>query len=114
MEITRPLIAFAFLAERFEETGDIAQGLMPLFAPIIEIREGMEFVPKEFANDISEYYGIKVHPWVVEDWLIRLEKEKYVERIPLAHGLYSYRYLKPPKDGQGVQEGDIKKLLDVF
>jgi len=114
MVLSRPLIAFAFLAEKFEETGDLAQGLMPLFAPIISKHEGQEFSAEDFSEDVSNYYGIRVHPWAVQDWLSRLERERYVEKVSLAGGLYSYRYLKSPVDVKTIEETDVTKLLEVF
>lgn len=114
MQLTRPLIAFAFLAEKFEQTGDIAQGLMPLFAPIIREHEGKEFSASSFATGISEYYGIKVHPWAVEDWLGRLEKEGLVEKIGITSGVFSYRYVKSPDESKPIDERDIRGLLDAF
>lgn len=113
MKLSRPLIAFAFLAEKFEQTGDIVQGLMPLFSPIIAELEGKEFSGDEFAERLSNYYGIKVHSWAVEDWLSRLESEKYIERLNPSNHTVKYRYLKVPNDTK-VDEGDVASLLERF
>lgn len=72
MHATRPLIAFAFLADKFDQTGDIVQGLMPLFEPLVRARAGQPFNPAELAKALSDYYGMNVHPWAIEDWIRRL------------------------------------------
>src|SRR5271168_2873166 len=76
------LITFAFVKDEFDKSGDIYQGLMPLFAPVIKIRRGQDFDPELFVKDVEEYYGLEMDPSVAMDLAKRLEtagllREKY-------------------------------------
>ncbi|TRN25021.1 hypothetical protein [Vibrio furnissii] len=61
------LFHFAMVHEKFAQTGDIVTGLLPLFSPILEGKEGLEFDPMSFCDDVRKMYGIEMHPYVAED-----------------------------------------------
>ncbi|MDP2591692.1 hypothetical protein Q8W41_19550 [Vibrio splendidus] len=61
------LFHFAMVHEKFAQTGDIVTGLLPLFSPILEGKEGLEFDPMSFCDDVRNMYGIEMHPYVAED-----------------------------------------------
>lgn len=61
------LFHFAMVHEKFAQTGDIVTGLLPLFSPILEGKEGLEFDPMSFCDDVRKTYGIEMHPYVAED-----------------------------------------------
>lgn len=69
---TRPLVTFAFVKEQFDKTGDIVSGLIPLFGPIFKKLDGQTFSPTTVTAELEEFYGMKMSPWVVEDWVPRL------------------------------------------
>src|SRR5438046_7584377 len=84
MKVSRALITFAFIADKFEATRDIGDGLMPLFAPIADQLAGRVFDPAMFAERFSEYYGIKVHPLVIADQIERFKAAGLVRQITSA------------------------------
>lgn len=61
------LFHFAMVHEKFAQTGDIVTGLLPLFSPILEGKQGLEFDPMSFCDDVRKMYGIEMHPYVAED-----------------------------------------------
>lgn len=66
------LFHFAMVHEKFAQTGDIVTGLLPLFSPILEGKEGDEFDPVTFCDDVRNTYGIEMHPYVAEDLSTKL------------------------------------------
>jgi hypothetical protein len=72
-DLSPSLITFAFVKDEFDRRGDIYQGLMPLFAPVIKLRRGKDFDPLQFAKDVDEYYGLRMDPLVAMDLVKRLE-----------------------------------------
>ena len=73
MAASRALITFAYVKEAFDKTGDIVQGLIPLFGPVFNEVAGKQFNPVNFTKQVEAFYGIRMHPWVAEDWAPRFE-----------------------------------------
>ena len=82
MTTSRTLLTFAYIADQFAKSGDIGDGLLKLFAPVIAKRKGKNFDPSEFAADVLELYDIEMHPYVAEDFAPRLAAAGYL--IPTA------------------------------
>lgn len=115
MKFTRPLITFAYLSDRFQETkGDIAQGFLPILSPLIKERSGKNFEPNELAQAVSQYFGIKIHPWVIEDWATRLQSVGYLEVASKSEEHVIYRYAKIEDELTNLSEKDVASLVDEF
>lgn len=114
MPISRPLITFAFVKSEFEKTGDIVQGLMPLFAPIIKKNARKDFSPKEFSKEVNRYYGIELHPYVAEDWAVRLCESGYLHAVE--QGGNNIRYINRNIDlpEPSINIIQIDKIIDEF
>jgi len=114
MATSRALLAFAYVADRFAQTGDIANGLLVLFAPVIAKRSGRKFEPQEFATDVREMYDIEMHPYVAEDFAPRLAAAGYlVETARFAeHATYENGTFQLPE--LPVSEETLDALLDRF
>lgn len=78
MVSSRNLLAFAYISDRFSQSGDIGDGLLKLFAPVIAKRAGQRFSPETFATDVLEMYDIEMHPYVAEDFAPRLAAAGYL------------------------------------
>ena len=78
MSSTRTLIAFAYVADQFAKTNDIAIGLAPLFAPLISKRAEQPFNPEEFIEDVKNAYDIDMHPYVAEELAPALAKHGFL------------------------------------
>jgi len=111
MVSVRTLISFAFVCERYGETGDIAQGFMPLFAPIAAKRPGKLFDPIEFSREVNALYGIKMHPYVAEDWQERLEREGLLYSRIKSNNSKEYRYETNIPMPAGGKEKEIKGII---
>lgn len=114
-KIPRALISFAFVADRFEATnGDIFQGLVPLFAPIVQARADQIFDPVTFVDDLRTYYDIVMPAPVAQDWASRLEKEGYLSREDIGPGHVHYHYKTIDVTFQGQFEQTVTQLLSEF
>src|SRR6266851_4438006 len=115
MKVSRALITFAFIADRFEATRDIGDVLTPLFAPIADQLAGRVFDPAVFAERFSEYYGIKVHPLVIADQIERFKAAGLVKQIASA-GEVGAAYECQRSEGfqSQIDEAHVEKLLDEF
>ena len=80
MKPTRALTTFAYVADKFARTNDIAQGLVPLFAPLISLRAGTSFDPAQFAQDVKDTYDLELHPLVAEEFAPSLAARGYLDR----------------------------------
>jgi hypothetical protein len=91
---TRPLIAFAFVKEEFDRTGDLVRGLMPLFEPIFASMAGQAFNPQKFCDAVRAAYGLHLNVLVAEDWVSRFEHAGYLESVG---DKYSRSYICKPQ-----------------
>lgn len=114
MQPSRSLLTFAVIAESFTSTGDIAQGLMPLFEPIAADFSGKRFDAPELAKEIKLRYDMEIPVSVIEDWSKRLETEGLLENISIMPGVVDYKYKKIAPGSAAVSSDDIDRLLKKF
>lgn len=112
--IDRPLIAFAFLAQATQVQGDLMSGLTPIFKPIVKQQVGKKFDADEFADAVARLYGIKIHPWAVDDLAMRLEKAGLLVRTPVSTGAQEYVYANVDATFDQVTENDIRQVVRAF
>jgi hypothetical protein len=112
--IDRPLIAFAFLAQATQVQGDLMSGLTPIFKPIVKQRVGTKFDAEEFATAVGALYGIKIHPWAVDDLATRLEKAGLLVRTQVSDGAQEYVYGNVDAEFDEVTESDIRQVVQAF
>ncbi|MGH8224117.1 MAG: hypothetical protein ACREQZ_14205, partial [Woeseiaceae bacterium] len=113
MKSTRALIAFAYVADQFAKTNDIACGLAPLFAPVISARAGSVFDPAQFAQDVKDAYDIEMHPYVAQDLAPELAKGGFLEETGFDETA-QYRNVKLPLADPPVDESQLGELVDGF
>jgi hypothetical protein len=115
MKANRALITFAFVADKFEQTRHIGDGLAPLFAPIADKLAGRLFDPAEFAETFSEYYGMRVHPLVIKDQTELLLKANLIKQVA-GDGEIAVGYECQRSDAfdKTFDERDVDELLDTF
>ena len=113
MNLTRALIAFAYVADRFSKTNDIAQGLVPLFAPLISARAGTLFDAEVFAKDVKNSYDIEMHPYVAEEFAAMLAKVGYLEEDRRGN-VVQYTNLKRELPDPPVREEQLQALVGGF
>ncbi len=115
MKASRALITFAFIADRFGETRDIGDGLVPLFAPIADQLAGKLFDPAEFAECFSEYYGMRVHPLVIKDQVERLKAAGLIREVVSAGEIaVAYECQRAEGFDKPIGEEDVEELLAAF
>jgi hypothetical protein len=112
--VPRTVVAFAYLADQYARTGDLAAGIVPLFAPIAAEQEGRPFEPTEFAQEVQETYGIRMHPYAAEGLAPLLARAGLlVEESHLPTAL-SYRYARCALPEVPYTEGDVKRVCMEF
>lgn len=112
--IDRPLIAFAFLAQATQVQGDLMSGLTPIFKPIVKQRVGKKFDANEFADAVGTIYGIKIHPWAVDDLAKRLERAGLLVRAQVGTEAHEYVYGNVDAVFDEVTEVDIRQVVQRF
>lgn len=112
--IDRPLIAYAFLAQARQVSGDLLSGLTPIFKPIARDRIGQRFNPVEFSEVAKNLYGIEIHPWAVDDLAPRLEKAGLLSKNKVSISGEEYVYAEVAEEFDEVQEGDIRLVVQRF
>jgi hypothetical protein len=114
MRSSRTLIAFAYVSDQFTKTNDIAQGLIPLFGPLISARAGKPFDPSEFVKDVESTYDLEMHPYVAEELAPAMAQHGYLveDRRPgdVAHYINREIILPEPP----VREEQLRTLIDGF
>lgn len=110
----RSLIAYAFLAQATRGEGDLLSGLTPIFKPIARIHAGEKFDCNTFAKYVEEIYGLKVHPWAVEDLAPRLEKAGFLNRVQHSGEVHEYTYAEIRGEFDAVNEDDIRRVIFQF
>lgn len=115
MAANRALIAFAFVADRLEAGGDIGDGLIPLFSPVAAKLAGKIFDPIQFAQEVSTFYGIRMHPFAAEDQVDRLVRADLLRRLVSSENVAAaYQYSAPELPPQRIEEADVTGLLVAF
>ncbi|MFT5760712.1 MAG: hypothetical protein ACI9LM_005499 [Alteromonadaceae bacterium] len=79
--LSKHLFHFAMVHETFSATGDIIQGLLPIFIPALKGKSGKIFSAQEFCNDINIMYGIKMHPYVAEEMIPKFVKAQILDEV---------------------------------
>lgn len=110
----RSLIAYAFLAQATRGEGDLLSGLAPIFKPIARLHAGERFDCNEFSRNVEEIYGLKVHPWAVEDIAPRLEKAGLLARNQHSGEVHEYSYAEISEEFDAVTEDDIRHVIHQF
>ena len=110
----RSLIAFAYLAQTARTDNDLLTGLAPIFRPLARGRVGQKFVPSEFAENVGKIFGLKVHPWAVEDLAPRLERAGLLQKVQLTQGSHEYAYAEVGDEFSDVSEVDIRLVVRRF
>ncbi|HUW27634.1 MAG TPA: hypothetical protein VMV97_03395 [Sulfuriferula sp.] len=110
----RSLLAYAFLAQATRGEGDLLSGLAPIFKPIARLHAGERFDPNEFSKIVESVYGLKVHPWAVEDIAPRLEKAGLLVRTQHSGEVHEYSYAEITGDFDAVTEEDIRRVIHQF
>lgn len=110
----RSLIAYAFLAQATRGEGDLVSGLTPIFKPIARLHAGERFNCNEFSRLVENLYGLRVHPWAVEDIAPRLEKAGLLARVQHSAEAHEYVYAEISEEFDAVTEEDIREVIHQF
>ena len=113
-KLDRGLIAYAFLAQTSRGEGNLVAGLAPIFKPIASMKTGEKFDIDEFSQLLDQLYGLKIHPWAIEDLLPQLEISGLLERVTECDGVHIYVYKDIEGEFNAVSEEDIQRVLDRF
>lgn len=110
----RSLVAYAFLAQATRSEGDLLTGLAPIFKPIAKLHAGKRFEPKEFAQTVSEIYGLKVNSWAIEELAPRLANAGLLTKIGVSEGAHQYVYAEITEQYDEITDKDIARVTEKF
>lgn len=110
----RSVIAYAFLAQATRGEGDLFSGLTPIFKPIAKLNAGKKFEPEGFAQLVNDLYGLKVHPWAIEDLIPRLEKSGLIHKVQMSPDIHELVYSEIQEEFNEVTDKDIKFAIQRF
>lgn len=110
----RSLLTYAFLAQTSYHGNDLVSGLIPIFRPIVKMREGQQFDPVEFSDAIRKTYGLDIHPWASEDFAIRLVEAGLLFKRVLGPKHHSFIYASVQDELTDVDHNDVRLLVDKF
>ena len=108
----RELVAFAFVQEEYEKTGDISSGLMKLFVPVLSGYPNRIFEPHQFAKQVESFFDIPMTKLAAEGLIPKLLEADLIYKESGAPITYRIRPMpeRPTLDDQG----SINDLLSEF
>lgn len=59
-------------------------------------------------------YGLKIHPWAIEDFAPRLERGGVLQKVQISQDVHEYVYAPIQEEFAAVSEADISNLLQRF
>lgn len=110
----KELIAFAFIQEDYQKNGDITQGLIPLFAPIIHDMAGRVFDAWEFAKAVQEKYDIAMRPIVAESLIPKLVEGGLLSKEEKSKYIAVYRCVAGPAERRSSKDEQLDTVLTGF
>lgn len=111
---TRPITAFAFLADKLSQGGDFFSGLIPLFSPVINPLAGKRFEPNQLSDLLADYYGMDIHPYAIESLAPRLEEQGLLERKEISANTIEFYYQKVEGEFYEVQDNLVENVTAQF
>ncbi|MBM6550147.1 hypothetical protein [Marinomonas ostreistagni] len=112
--LSKHLFHFAMVHDQFSQTGDIIKGILPLFTPILSGKEGQDFNPKHFCNEVMQTYGIEMHPYVAESMAPKLAEAGalYLHQAGKRDEKYIIDHV-PVIDNEHLDK-QVSKIFDLF
>lgn len=113
-QVNRRTISFAYLSQANLNTGDLIGGIASIFRPIAKDHCGEIFQADTFSKFVEELYGLKIHPWAVEDMVPRLVKHGILNEGGVVGNATQYRYAKIDNDFNQIDESDVEKVSRAY
>jgi hypothetical protein len=110
--VTPALVTFAFVRDRWEQTGDIINGLVPLFAPVIKERANEKFIPEVFAADLDKIFGLRMTSLAVQDLAPRLCAAGLLVPVEATTGVERYYNTDPHLPNNPNIDQRVSETLD--
>jgi len=114
LRTSKELVAFAYVNEEYAKTGDVAKGLMSLFAPIIHEQSGEIFDPVIFAEAVHEKYDIDMRPIIAKGLIPKLEESGLLLKEEVSAHVANYRCSQGPHIKPSNKEDKVNELLNNF
>ncbi|WP_067522819.1 hypothetical protein [Endozoicomonas ascidiicola] len=114
MDISRSLIHYSLVHEEFSKSRDLIKGLLPIFAPAIAKHNGEFYNPETFTAELESMYGLKMHPYVAEDIIPKLEAENLLCRTQAGKKAAYINKSEQVFKSNIDQVNIFKELIDAF
>ena len=102
------------MADSFQKTGDLTSGFDPLFAPILNKNKGEAFNPEVFAKEVSETWGLQMHPYVALDIVPKHVRQGLLRPLMKEETVTGYLIIDSGVEYPPVQEGEIDGIGSDF
>lgn len=102
MKEINSLVHFSFIQESLIKTNDVIEGILPLFAPLLDEKKGEVFNASEFSRKIQDVYGLDIHPYVIESFALKFKAKGWLTQ---AGGLLTYSM-------SSISTTEKKELID--
>ncbi|NOZ09593.1 MAG: hypothetical protein GXP09_00890 [Gammaproteobacteria bacterium] len=113
-KLPRNLVAYALVRDDYVQSGDLLQGLMPLFEPILAEQRGRIFDPTAFAREVTSRYDIPMAPLVAEGLVADMTHARLLQMEGDQHtAVYRVtKKLKPLKDSACAER--LQSIISDF
>lgn len=114
MDISRSLIHYSLVHEEFSKSRDLIKGLLPIFAPAIAKHNTEFYNPEVFTAELESMYGLKMHPYVAEDIIPKLESENLLVKTQAGKKAAYINKSEQTFKSNKEQTGLFQELIDAF
>jgi|GEM_PF-6690176 len=112
--LSKHLFHFAMVHNEYGNSGDLFKGLIPLFSPILTGKYGQKFEPKMFIHDLETSYGLKLHPYVAEQFVPKMVQAGLLFEAPSSKYEKSFIIGKIEPAVDKELESKIKSIFENY
>lgn len=112
MKEINSLVHFSFIQESLIKTNDVLEGILPLFAPLLDEKKGEIFNASDFSNKVQEVYGLDIHPYVIESFALKFKAKGWLTQ---AGGMLTYSMSSISTiEKKELVDNEIQELVSDF
>ena len=89
-------------------------GIVSIFKPIAKQYAGDIFEPTDFCQLVDDLYGLKIHPWAVQDLISRLVSHGILVEHKVVSGIKQYIYAEIEQEFTEITQVDIENVVERF
>lgn len=112
MKEINSLVHFSFIQESLIKTNDVLEGILPLFAPLLDEKKGEVFNASDFSKKVQDVYGLDIHPYVIESFALKFKAKGWLTQ---SGGLLTYSMSSiSTTEKKELVDNEIQELVSDF